>query len=636
MTRSKYRILGQVGQGQYGQVYCGVERSTGQFVALKDLSYQRSPTRQFLREIRVLVSLQHPNIVGFRGLEYDSPRRYLVMDYCEGGTLRDLIEREVQLPLGERIQLVTDILQGLIYAHGHGVIHCDLKPENILLNLGPSGWVARITDLGVARLEEELGQVGIGKGYTGPPAYMAPERFYGQYSQASDLYAVGILLYELVMGERPFVGMPGELMKAHLNQSVVIPDDIPFPLRSIISTALEKLPQHRFKSAEEMLKSVQLAIEVLQSTPSEVPVTGVYSQAPSFRLLEGTDQQPCSHPIRCLAADSDQVYLGIEQRVDGWTHTGGIGAHENVQSHSVELDEPVIQLKLCPQGCFALTRSQQPPIHYSLYFWSIGPSSSSQQSSDDLKEQPHSLPLDNREPFILKTWQSQDVEFAIDPQGQRLAIADHQSSELFQATLPAPLTIDTIKFERLHPPTATSTQLPVESSSAQLIALDNHWVVRLKIPPDQATTPEYKTILRRFDQQGECIDYRLPIALEKVIPSAGPSQTLLAIQQTEPTQGLLINLQPWKISPVTLALQPTLETAAPWGYVLTNSTGQILLLDHRGTELGNLELPVTSNEQVTAVCTFAESGVIVATWSSSKGMLYITDVKDLLQASESS
>jgi eukaryotic-like serine/threonine-protein kinase len=265
LPQSKYRMLGQVGQGQFAPVFCGRDRETGQLVALKEIDRRRFPAQQFLHELHLLARLRHPNIVQFQALAYSPKGRYLVTDYCAGGTLRELMESALPLQLGQCLDLVMDLLRGLAYAHGQGVIHCDLKPENILLVPEVRGWTARIADFGVSRWLEERGERGA-IALMGAPAYMAPECYYGRYSAAADLYAVGVLLYELIMGQRPFAGVPGELMKAHLNQPLVLPPVIPFPLRSIITTALQKLPQRRFDSAETMLKSVMLAAAILRAT----------------------------------------------------------------------------------------------------------------------------------------------------------------------------------------------------------------------------------------------------------------------------------------------------------------------------------------------------------------------------------
>jgi serine/threonine protein kinase len=262
--RSQYRVLALIGSGQFGQVYCGVSRETGGLVALKNLHPKRFPTHLFIRELRLLVESQHPNIVAFHGLDYAHSRRYLVMDYCEGGTLRDWMESDVLFGLVQQLSLIADVLRGLAYAHQANIIHCDLKPENILLTLTSQGWMAKISDFGIARLQQETQTSVMGLGATGSPAYMAPERFYGKFSMASDLYAVGVILYELLTGDRPFSGKPGELMSAHLNEPVIFPDNaVPFVLRSLISKALEKLPHNRFERAQDMLHTLELAIDVL-------------------------------------------------------------------------------------------------------------------------------------------------------------------------------------------------------------------------------------------------------------------------------------------------------------------------------------------------------------------------------------
>jgi eukaryotic-like serine/threonine-protein kinase len=274
LTPSKYRILGQVGQGQFAQVFCGMHRGTGELVALKAIDRQRFSTQSFLHELHLLSRLRHPHIVQFQTLDYSPQGRYLVMDYCAGGTLRDLMESAFPLKLTQCLNFIMAILQGLVHAHAQGVVHCDLKPENILLAPTGGDWTARIADFGVSRLVENLVSRGGDAAPMGSPAYMAPECYYQRYSPASDLYAVGILLYELLLGQRPFGGRPGELMNAHLNQRLVLPPIVPFPLRSILTTALQKLPQRRFGSAQAMLKSVQLAAAILQATEPEILAGG--------------------------------------------------------------------------------------------------------------------------------------------------------------------------------------------------------------------------------------------------------------------------------------------------------------------------------------------------------------------------
>ena len=267
---SKYCDLELVGQGQFGRVFRATHKISGQIVALKELETTRFPTAKFLRELHFLISLQHPNVVTFQGLEHTSTGRYLVMDYCDGGSLRNLMNKEGKLSLALSLKLVINILAGLEHIHSRKIIHRDIKPENILLSQDTVGLIARVSDFGMSKINHEL-STDKQDDCAGSPAYMAPERFYGQYSPASDLYAVGIILFELVVGLRPFSGLPGELLKAHINQAVVIPETVPFLLRSTITKAMQKLPSNRFSSATEMLKSVQLAAQVEDASISIVP-----------------------------------------------------------------------------------------------------------------------------------------------------------------------------------------------------------------------------------------------------------------------------------------------------------------------------------------------------------------------------
>ncbi|MFS8877076.1 serine/threonine protein kinase [Synechococcus sp. H55.5] len=263
-----YQILGLAGQGQYGRVFCARPRQGGELVALKELPAERFPTPNLLRELRYLLTLNHPNITRCYALEHAREGRYLVLEYCEGGTLRELIdqvERGLWLPVKQVLGFVDQILAGLDHAHRQGVIHCDVKPENILLKPTPQGWQLKLTDFGIARHPQPApGEIAA----TGSPAYMAPERFYGQFGPASDLYAVGIILLELLTGQRPFSGSPSQLMHAHLNQPFVCPEGIPAPLQELLEITLRKLPLRRFRTAAQMRSALAVFAQEWQEPAS--------------------------------------------------------------------------------------------------------------------------------------------------------------------------------------------------------------------------------------------------------------------------------------------------------------------------------------------------------------------------------
>jgi serine/threonine-protein kinase len=252
---NRYEILELIGQGQHGQVYRAIHRITKQEVALKQLNPNHFSTHQFLRELNCLTRFNHRNILKCYGLEYAEMDRYLVMDYCSGGNLRDWMKKDISYSIIDKLLIIRDILKGLAYAHQKDVIHCDIKPENILIDEYKNRYRARLADFGIAQLQATPD---FDLAYEGSPAYKAPERYYGHLSKASDLYSVGIILFELLLEYRPFQGSPLEVMNAHLNQLPQIPKDLPLLLRSLLSRSLSKLPQHRFSTADDMIKALEL------------------------------------------------------------------------------------------------------------------------------------------------------------------------------------------------------------------------------------------------------------------------------------------------------------------------------------------------------------------------------------------
>jgi len=573
---SKYKILDLVGRGQFGKVFAAFNRKTGRLVALKELNQKQLSTSNFLRELHFLVSLDHRNIVTCYALEHYQNNRYLVMDYCEGGTLRNLIDGSKQINLIQSLQLVIDVLSGLKYAHSQGVIHRDIKPENILLNINDRNWMARISDFGIAKLHQAIHSNNVGN--TGSPAYMAPEQFYGQYSYSCDLYAVGILLFELIVGERPFSGMPKELMSAHLNQPVVIPNSVPFILRSAIAKSLQKLPHRRFSDAQDMLNSIQLAKNVLTATNSSI---SLFSQSASNldKQLTILSTESLSQPVTHLAVTSGQVYLGMEDRIYGRKYQDDRLDGEVIEQWEIPLDSKLCQLNIRPQGCFASTSSSVYHLPKNL--------------------NPQFLPIISFPTTKLIT--------TIDPQGHWLAISYLSSHSKSSALEIFPLSNCQSKRSLINPP---SQQLN------HLIALNRRYGLAI-VSNNQQQTTNFHLFNRRGNWLGN-FSFLAPLNLVCYNPLF-PNR-LLATEFNNPGVGLLIDLQPFTVTRIAIGITPAFIISEEQGYLWGDRSGKIVMVNGENSILKQFQVPLEQISQVTAIAT-ASSQLLVATCSKSQAHL---------------
>ena len=618
LKRSKYRVLGLVGQGQFGQVYCAVHRRTGQLVALKNLDRYRFPTHRFLRELRFLLTLQHPNIVTCQALEHTATGRYLVMDYCEGGTLRQLIEGDVPLPVPQTLRLMMDVLAGLHHAHSHSIIHCDIKPENILLTLKPNAWKARISDFGIARLIQDAGTQYAGN--TGSPAYMAPERFYGQYSSFSDIYAVGILLFELLVGQRPFSGTPQALMSAHLNQPVSFPDTLPIALQDIIQTALQKLPSRRFASAEAMREALQsIADEVHTWEPSSWRTPAVESAAsplclftPSASIdLEARVQQlqvlpPILAPVG-LAPNCRQIIQVHETQAISRACSQellAIGKDATLVTVPSLRSQPIQQVIPTTQGCWIVTS----------------------QAVDWLK----ASSLEGTSSAALRPVLSfeRPILAAAHPTGTWIAAATQPSAEQSGLLTIAPM----------PPPDADCdrriTSVAYRSTKAlQLLAIDQRHLALLSHDSRKATRPTEDTLSTQgkgtkfeiFTRRGTSLGaLHIAVLLRQAIATTQPYR-FLATEQDNPCAILLVDLKPFRAVRVLLRMTPVCFAAAPWGYILADAEGHLVLLNHHTDVVGQ----ITGPAHPTAIASFNGSGLLIATWDGQQGQLHQIDLRKL-------
>ncbi|MFC1639210.1 protein kinase [Gemmatimonadota bacterium] len=285
----RYTIERELGAGGMATVYLAEDVKHHRKVAVKvlrpDLAAALGPER-FLQEIEIAAQLQHPNILAL----YDSGEAdgflFYVMPYIDGPSLRDKLAKEGELPIGEAVRILRDVVDALTEAHEHGVVHRDIKPENIMLR----GRHALVTDFGVEKAvseatgREQLTTAGIA---LGTPAYMAPEQAAADphIDQRVDIYAVGAVAYELLTGRPVFMGTtPQMILSAHMTEPpqpvTKHRDTVPAALESVVMRCLEKRPADRWQSAEELLPQLEaLATPSGGMTPTDTrPMAGIASR----------------------------------------------------------------------------------------------------------------------------------------------------------------------------------------------------------------------------------------------------------------------------------------------------------------------------------------------------------------------
>ncbi len=269
----RYAMERELGQGGMATVYLAHDRRHDRRVAVKVLRPELAAVigaERFLSEIRTTANLQHPHILPlFDSGEADSFLFY-VMPFVGGESLRDRLAREKQLPVGEAVRITSEVASALDYAHRHGVIHRDIKPENILLHDGR----ALVADFGIALAASAAGTRMTETGMSlGTPMYMSPEQAMGErvLGPATDVYSLGCVLYEMLVGDPPFIGSTAQAIVAKVMTEKPAPpsrmrDTIPAHVEDATLTALEKLPADRFASATEFATALSGAATTRSTT----------------------------------------------------------------------------------------------------------------------------------------------------------------------------------------------------------------------------------------------------------------------------------------------------------------------------------------------------------------------------------
>jgi serine/threonine-protein kinase len=280
---NRYELAEQLGAGGMAEVYLGRDRVLGRTVAVKTLlaQYAGDPhfIERFRREAQNAAALNHPNVVSVYDTGTDNGTQYIVMEYVEGRTLREVVREEGPLLPERAAEIAADVCAGLSFAHQHGIVHRDVKPANIMVT---GNGAVKVADFGIARAVsgETVTQTAM---VLGTAQYFSPEQAQSQPVDArSDIYSLGCVLYEMLTRQVPFTGSsPVAIAYKHVKEPPMVPSrlnpDVPPALEAIALKALAKNPNNRYQSADEMRADLDrfLAGRPVEATPVLSDATGM-------------------------------------------------------------------------------------------------------------------------------------------------------------------------------------------------------------------------------------------------------------------------------------------------------------------------------------------------------------------------
>jgi len=292
----RYRLESKLGSGGMSTVYLAIDETLDRAVAIKllhaEISDEPDQLERFRREARSAARLSHPNLVGVIDAGEDGGRPYIVFEYVRGETLKRRLQREGRLPVDEAVAYAIEIGRGLAAAHGRNLVHRDVKPQNVLID--PDGR-ARVTDFGIARSLEAHGLTATGR-VLGTTDYVSPEQAMGEdVDERSDVYALGVVLYEMVTGDVPYhAETQVAVAMKHVNEP--IPDvferrpDVSAAVAAVVDRATAKDPAERYGSIAEMVRELEatLEVEAARGGSSDEATAVLRSLPKSRRRLGGT------------------------------------------------------------------------------------------------------------------------------------------------------------------------------------------------------------------------------------------------------------------------------------------------------------------------------------------------------------
>jgi serine/threonine-protein kinase len=280
LLNNRYQIEGRIGSGGMAEVYRARDLTLERMVAIKllreDFSKDPAFRERFRQEAKAAANLSHPNIVTVHDFGFDEKQIFIVMEYVPGTDLKTILESRGKLAIDEALNLIIQACAGIGYAHRAGLIHCDVKPHNMIVTPDQR---LKVTDFGIARALASIHPQEVSNVVWGSPQYFSPETASGQPpSPASDVYGLGVVLYEMLTGRLPFIaGSAAELARMHRSEAPTPPSQwnplIPAGLEQVCMKVLSKEPSARYRTADQFGRVLISLRQSLKLSPLEAGAT---------------------------------------------------------------------------------------------------------------------------------------------------------------------------------------------------------------------------------------------------------------------------------------------------------------------------------------------------------------------------
>ncbi|MDH2915754.1 MAG: serine/threonine-protein kinase [Gallionella sp.] len=321
----RYEIISELGQGAMGVVYKAKDPLIDREVAVKTINLSLAQEEReeyearFYQEAKAAGRLSHPNIVTIYDVGRSEDIAYIAMEYLHGRELRDILNDNKILPIVQVIDIIAQVALGLSYAHEHDIVHRDIKPSNVMVIR--DGHV-KITDFGIARMASAAVRTQTGM-VLGSPKYMSPEQVMGKLTdQRSDIFSLGVMLYEMLTGQAPFLGENvNSIMYQTLNTTPATPSslnpDVPEMLNFIVAKALAKDLDSRYQNARDLANDLRACRDALPRTSAVNPLPDTTPKA-----FNATNQDATPSDLADAGEESNQVpTLGLSTSFDSMEAT---------------------------------------------------------------------------------------------------------------------------------------------------------------------------------------------------------------------------------------------------------------------------------------------------------------------------